>query len=221
MNPFSAEVTGKLGKLSEQLSGLSEEQAQELLASGYFPALREAKVRGTLLGIDQFRQFVSGQYDLVQIKRTLDCSFLFNPEEFLAEGWDVVEQDERALALAQMDFAQVQFVTCLKEKETSIEGKGKLRRLKEEQLSLIRHGGNQFLALWQDYQKNGADSVLEWLRKTKGITYLDFFGLILRSPRGHWYVLCLYWLGGSWHWRCYGLDEGWRDRDFSVVSPAS
>lgn len=220
MNPFSVEVTGKLGKLIEQFSGLSDEQAQELLTGGYFPALREAKRQETLPSIDQFRRFVSGQCDLAQVERSLDCSQLFELKKLLGKGWVAEEQNELALTLTRVDFAQARFETCLREGEDSIKGEEKRRRLKERQAEFIPHGGNQFWALWQDCKKNGENSVLEWLRKVKGITYLDFFGLILRRPNGFVCVLCLCWRSGCWDWHCRWLGHEWIG-DFSVVSFAS
>lgn len=202
---------------------LDVDQAGELKAAFRRGDWTNAEIKLLCEGdrLAEVRSYVCGLAEIKLIPRILDCSSLFNLKEFLGEGWDVVEQDERALALTQVDFTQIQFVTGLKEKETSIKGEEKLRRLKEEQPSLIRHGGNQFLALWQDYQKNGADSVLEGLRKTKGIIYLDFLGLILRGPRGHWCVLFLYWRGDSWDWHYRWLARDWRVRRFSVASPAS
>jgi len=56
------------------------------------------------------------------------------------------------------------------------------------------------ICLWQDYQQNKAESVLEKLYQQKGITYIDFFGDILRGPDGDRYVLYLCRHDdGSWH----------------------
>ncbi|HBE90479.1 MAG: hypothetical protein A3E37_00240 [Candidatus Andersenbacteria bacterium RIFCSPHIGHO2_12_FULL_46_9] len=151
----------------------------------------------------------------------LDCSKPFDPVAFIGEGWKELEGDERALALKQVDFSTCQFLTCLKEGDGYIKGEEKLRRLKEDYPQLIRHGGNQFLALWEDYMKNGNNSVLEHLRRTQDITYLDFFGLILQRPYGPRLILSLYWDGGHWccHYRWLTNELG--DREWSSVSPVS
>ncbi|HBE90592.1 MAG TPA: hypothetical protein DDW41_05270 [Candidatus Andersenbacteria bacterium] len=65
-NPFSVDVviSGQAKKLFEQLSGLTTEQAQELLEGGYFTALRDAKRAGILPPIGQVRDFLMGRRTL-------------------------------------------------------------------------------------------------------------------------------------------------------------
>ncbi len=222
-NPFSIDVTvsGQGKKLFEQLEGLSTQEAQELLEGGYFTALREAKTAGRLPPPTPFRLFLSGDYKLVRTNLVLNCSKQFDPVAFLGEGWKELERDERAYNLTQVDYSKCQFLTCIKEGDGPIKGEEELRRLKGDYPQLIRHGGNQFLALWEDYQKNSADSVLEHLRLTQGITYLDFLGLVLLGPNNDRRVLYLCWVNDYWYWRCRWLGCSWCVRDCSVVSPAS
>jgi len=144
----------------------------------------------------------------------------FNPAEFLGKGWAVwrgpaggdgltgkEDMDQRSLAIKEVDFSQILFETCFKEGENLITGEEKLSRLKQTDHILL--GGNAFLGLWEDYQANKENSILEWLFRNRKITYLDFFE-ILRGPSGRRYVLCLYrHVDGWWHW-CYGwLDDDW------------
>ncbi|MCX6713049.1 MAG: hypothetical protein NTY66_02475, partial [Candidatus Vogelbacteria bacterium] len=71
--------------------------------------------------------------------------------------------------------------------------------------------------LWLDYQANKENSVLGWLYRTRKITYLDFFGLVLRDPDGRRCVLCLYRHGdGSWLWNYYWLDGDWESERCSA-----
>lgn len=162
----------------------------------------------------------------------LDCSQPLDISAMLGKSWSVwlgpadgngksgdPDVDPRADALAEVDFSQVMFENCLEPDESRITGNEKLRRLNEK--PGILHGGRQFQVLWSDYQARGENSVLEHLRKTKGITYIDFFGLRLRGPDGGRYVLYLYWDGGHWGWDYYWLGLGWDDRRYSAVSPAS
>lgn len=151
----------------------------------------------------------------------LDCSKPFDPASFIGKDWHEVERDERAYAMTQVDFSKGQFLTCHKKGEAYFAGEEKLCRLKEEHPQLIRHGGNQFLALWEDYQKNGDNSVLEHLRLTQGITYVDFPGLILQSPNGYRVVLYFFWDDAHWDWNDDWLGRRWDDRIQSSVSPAS
>ena len=94
-------------------------------------------------------------------KLVLDCTKPFDPVSFMGKGWKELERDERAYAMTQVDFSKCQFLTCLKEGEDYFAGEEKLRRLKDDYPQLIRHGGNQFLALWEDYKQNGDNSVLD------------------------------------------------------------
>ncbi len=133
----------------------------------------------------------------------LDSSHNFDPAEFIGQGWTVwrgpkdgnglegeEELDVKESNLAEIDFGQVLFETCLREGETSIKGEEKLQRMIA--FGNIRLGGKAFLDLWLDWQANKENSVLEWLHRNRQITYLDFFGLVLRSPSGNRYVLYLY-----------------------------
>lgn len=160
---------------------------------------------------------------VVGVPPILDCSKPFVLSDYLGAGWKSLdeEQDIRALSLTSVDFSKALYVTCLNEGEPFIKGEEKLRRLKEEHPQLICHGGNQFRALWEDYQQNKENSVLEWLRINRNITDLDFFGLILQHQSGYRSVLYLYWNGEQWNWVCFWLDHEWGDRRLSGVSPAS
>ena len=158
----------------------------------------------------------------------LNCTKPLDPTAFISQGWSVwkgpidgdglsgeEDVDPRSLALITLDPAKFLFETCLIGKETSIKGEEKLKRLKEK-ANLIRFGGNVFLALWEDYQVHKENSILEWLYRTKKITYLDFFGMILRSPGA---LRCVLYLcrddGGQWSWVFSWLDDGWNGHDFS------
>jgi hypothetical protein len=139
------------------------------------------------------------------------AGIILDPKEFIGKGWSVwrnpavgdgldneEEQDARALAMTELDAAKLRFETCLVDGEKGIKGEEKLKRLLVFGQPLA--GGKQFLALWQDYQANKERSVLEWLRREKEVTYLDFFGTILRSPNGNRCFLCLCWNGSEWLW---------------------
>lgn len=158
----------------------------------------------------------------------IDPSNKFNPTKFIGEGWtiwkgakdgdglkDKEEIDERSLALTEVDLSKVILETCLKQDESSIVGEEKLTRFKAI-ANTIRLGGNVFLALWEDYQANKENSCLEWLRKNRGVTYVDFFGLVLRNPRGRRYVLYLCFGGSEWHWSYDWLGRGWSAKSVSV-----
>jgi hypothetical protein len=143
----------------------------------------------------------------------------FSPVKYLGFGWKIIvdEHDERNDCLIEVDFNKVDFVTCLKENETSITGEEKLKRLKESKQ--IRYGATTFMGLWNDYQTRKGNSVLETLFRTKNITHLDFFGDVLLRPDGGRLVLSLCRdCDGQWRWSYGWLDHDWIVTRLSVVS---
>lgn len=160
-------------------------------------------------------QFVFGEPKSIMTKT-------FNPAEFINKGWSVwkgpvdgdglsgeEDIDPRSLALTEVEISSLLFETCLNEGESSIGGEEKLRRLKERQ-DVVRLGGNVFLGLWLDYQANKENSILEFLYRTNKITYLDFFGLVLRDSDGGRGVLGFSRDdGGGWGWGCAWLGPVW------------
>ena len=159
-------------------------------------------------------------------------SVTFSPSGFLSEGWTIwkgpkdgngleggEDCDRREDNLSEIDFSQALFETCLEEGETTITGEEKLMRMKAS--GHLRLGGRTFLSLWQDYQANKGNSILEWLYQNGQITYMDFFGLVLRSPLGDRYVLYLCRYDDSqwyWHQSWLGRGCGARNRSVSLAS---
>jgi len=117
--------------------------------------------------------------------------------------------DERSSALDRIDVSRIMFETCLNDGEVQIFGEEKMRRLKL--MPRIRLGGNAFEGLLCDYHRAREASCLEWLRECCGITYLDFFGTVLRSPWTNRCILYLHWKDKGWHWgwNCCCLDSRW------------
>lgn len=63
---------------------------------------------------------------------TIDRSVPFDPSRFLkTEGWSVIWEDERSLALDKIDLDRLCFDSLIKEKEFSISSGTKFSRLKE------------------------------------------------------------------------------------------
>lgn len=153
--------------------------------------------------------------------RSLIASFAVDPARFIGKDWRIwrgpadgdgltgeKDTDPRSQDTAEIEIARILFETCLREGENSIPGEEKLSRLKKA--GHIRLGGNAFLGFWEDYQANKENSVLEWLYRTRKITYLDFFGDILRDPNGDRSVLYLCRRDdGQWGWSCNWLGVGW------------
>jgi hypothetical protein len=142
----------------------------------------------------------------------IDRTSAFDPVAFIGEGWSIVEEDERSVALHEVDLSKISLVTMLAEGETSVSGEEKLKRLKEA--GHIRLDAKVFNTLWM----NPHLTPESWKQKTNGnTTYIFFDGTILRSPRGGRYVLCLYWRDGKRDWDCPWLVYQWDASNPSAV----
>jgi hypothetical protein len=143
---------------------------------------------------------------------SIDRSQLFNPAEFIGKGWTIEGQDERSLALIEIDLTKVKFETCLQKGEISIQGEKKLKRLK--QMGNIRLDAGVFMTLWQNQNLIPE----RWKEKTNGnTTFIYFDGTILLNPDDDRYVLSLFWGGGQWYWYYYWLGHDWDANDPSAV----
>lgn len=134
----------------------------------------------------------------------IDRTSAFNPVAFLGEGWSIVEEDERSLKLGEVDLTKVNFETMLKERESSVVGEEKLKRLKDA--GHIRLDAKVFQTLWENQHLIPAS----WKEPTNGnTTYVFFDGTILRGSYGRRCVLYLGWGGGEWGWDDYWLGYEW------------
>ena len=155
---------------------------------------------------EQFVKFLANGFRFVLGGLKVACA-PFDPAGFIGKGWAFwkgpkdgkglegeEERDKTALALVEVDF-DADYLTCLEEGESSITGEEKLIRLRK--LGRPLYGLAQFMGLWLDYQlcRDKSQSKLELLYQQKGITWIDFFGDILRYPNGN---RCVWWLAGRW-----------------------
>lgn len=136
---------------------------------------------------------------------SIDRSIPFDPKTFIGNGWSIEEQDERAIALTEIDLTSVMFDSTLEKGEKSIKGEDKLNRLKEK-TNRIRLDAGIFKTLWE----NQILIPEKWKEKTNGNTTFIFFdGTVLRNSSGDRYVLCLFWDDGEWRWHYDWLEFGW------------
>lgn len=156
----------------------------------------------------------------------IDRSTPFNPAEFIREGWSIWkgplyaggsygfcgDEEQRSLALTEVDLSKIQLVTTFFYGQNCIRGKDKLRRLKES--GHIRLDAKVFQTLWENKEKIPES----WKEKTDGnITCVFFDGTILRDPNDCCEVLGLYWDGGEWRRRLRWLGDDWYSRYPSAV----
>lgn len=148
---------------------------------------------------------------------SIDRSIPFDPTTFIGNGLSIEEQDERAIALTEIDLTEVMFDSTLEKGEKSIKGEDKLKRLKEK-TNRIRLDAGIFKTLWE----NQILIPLKWKEKTNGDTTFIFFdGTVLRNSIGDRCVLYLYWNDGEWSWRYSWLESGWNADDPSAVLASS
>lgn len=152
---------------------------------------------------------IVGKPTIIPIDRTTPP---FNPTEFIGKDWKIVEEDERSLALAEINLDEVQFESMLNEGEASVKGETKLERLKSA--GHIRLDAKIFQILWENQQLIPES----WKEKINGNTrYIFFDGTVLFHPDGSRNVLYLYWGDGRWRWSYDWLSLDWRVNDPSVV----
>lgn len=183
----------------------------------------------------QLSRFREVQLGLAYIRSSeqliLDCSKPLDIAKFFGAGVSIwrgprdgdgmsgkLDIDPRADRLTTVDYGRVFFYSCLN--KGFVDYEYKINRLKARKKEIIRHGGQQLLALWTDYQERHEKSVLDQLRRTREITYLDFPGLILRNKYGLRHVPYLSWnaTANIWYMDLSDLLNGWSNYQYSPVS---
>lgn len=154
---------------------------------------------------------------------TIDRSRPFNPVEFLGEGLAIwkgpvngdglsgeEDQDERSLALTEVNLADVKLVTMLNDGEDCVKGEEQLKRLKAS--GQIRLDAKFFQTLWEN-QHLVPES---WKEHA-----VCCDGTLLRSTYGSCDTLRFYWNYGRWCRDCCWLKLGRTVRYPSAVLQSS
>jgi hypothetical protein len=149
----------------------------------------------------------------------IDRSTPFDPVAFLGDGWSIVEQDERSLALTEVDLSKINFETTLKDGERSVVGWEKFKRLKNA--GYIRLDAKVFQTLLEN-QHLIPESWKEEFKLMEGFSMADVFriyfdGTVLRDPSGDRYVIYMYWDDGRWNTRLAWFGDEWSDITPSAV----
>ncbi len=143
----------------------------------------------------------------------VDRSKPFDPVKFIGRGWEIVEQDERSLALTDIDFSGVRFESGHQEGEDTITGEVKLERLKA--MPEIRLDAKIGQALFEE----PGQATLRFIHDHFNVSWFELGGTVLRNSDGRRVFLYLYRFGdGSWSWDCDWLDSD-RRRVRDDVSP--
>lgn len=229
--PIGAETAKLAGLQIDELQKLRDNQLTLEQIEWWNNLSRETRERYMQ---SDFLDVTRGLASIVRHSFKLALDKVFNPTEFIGDGWSIwlgpadgdgLEGDEDYLLEPDVvDFEQLVLETHLKGEETSILGEEKMKRARASKNRQL--GGKTFLALWLNWQECKAagkpeDSILECLcRGGKIGKVIYFFGLTLRDPLGNRRVLCLCLFGGAWRWGYNWLGNQW-DAGIPSVSLAS
>ena len=138
----------------------------------------------------------------------------FDAAKFKGKGWRTILQDERSLALTEIDLVDgVDFVSCLRGEEIWIPRTEKLKRLKWE--GYICLDARAFLPLYNDPSLVPAS----WPDRLDGgvETRISFDGTILDGEEGGGCVFVLHKVHGAWWQQTRSIHADCRSYDLSVV----
>jgi hypothetical protein len=132
----------------------------------------------------------------------IDRSQPFDPASFFGTGLSILEQDERALSLSEVDLTKVNLVSMLRSWEDSVEGEEKMRRLKKA--GHVRLDAKVFQVLFQNQHLIPEG----WTDKGS----IACAGTILHDVNGRRLTLYLSWNGHRWTRHCHPLQSLFDDR---------
>ncbi len=207
-----------LGKFVRRIKGLIERAMVGSLnldkiwdiVQGYLDG-KLTNIEGVLSGTHEIRSKT-----LLSIDRTKP----FDPIDFITEGWKIEEEDERSLALSEVDLITIQLGAMPVGVETSAKDKTWLEQLNGTGNTCL--DAKVFQTIW-DNKKLIPEY---WKKQTNGQpTYILFVGTLLEyiHGKGRRWSLALYWEGSDWRWTVYLVD---RDLDLNhfpavLVDPSS
>ncbi|MBU3969017.1 hypothetical protein KJ991_02270 [Patescibacteria group bacterium] len=200
------EFIGKIlvNESDEMIASINKEKIQSCINS---LSSEDVVMKNLVTFINNDGKVIVDRPKIININRSKP----FDPATFISSGWSIEEQDEKSLALTEINITKVMFETTLEKGEKAVNGEEKLKRLKEK--NCIRLDAKIFQTLWENQNLIPK----EWKEKTNGNTTFIFFdGTILRGSSGFRYVLHLYWGDGKWSW-----DYCWLVGDFDVGYPST
>jgi hypothetical protein len=167
---------------------------------------------------DQFTYFLRtiGKLIVEEKSRTnvigINRKILFDPVRFMQHrGLEIEEQDERSMALEEIDVSHIALESMLKG-DMVISGEEHLKRLKRS--SYIRLDARIFQTLWENLHLVPE----HWKGTDDSPKHIFFDGTILKNQYGR-YVISMFWdKDRNWRWTYCRLDlGGWTAADLSAV----
>lgn len=131
---------------------------------------------------------------------TVDRSKPFDPVPFSGKNSRIVEQDDRSLALCDINLYDVQFALI---SDSKVEGDV----IGEDELLLLKEAGHIRLdaQILEALLENKDLIPTEWEKEGRVI---HFDGTVMRDNLGGDEVICLYWENSKWCWRTRPLHCG-------------
>jgi hypothetical protein len=202
---------GQIAKIQELIgAGLRKSN----LPSTAIQQLIETK--GDLL-VDTIVEFIRRRVD--EYLRATEPHILerkpFDPGKFLGSGWSVTKQIGKRSG-GNLDARKIVLKDYLQSGESIIKGEERLRRIKANPAD-VQLDAADFLAL---YLEKG-QKTLQWLYDTQGITWLSFWGTILRNPLGYPVILCLRLTDGWFYDIGWDGDDDWGGGPSAVLVSSS
>ncbi len=162
---------------------------------------------------ERIRQLVCGEYGTNPLGYVIpiDRSTPFDPVAFVGKQWKIKEQDERSLALSELDLTTVCLETMLvgSEHGFGILPGYRLDRLKR--VGYVRLDAKIFETLWR-HQRFIPE---HWKGAAIGSIFFD--GTILEDSDGYCTILRMWWSVGGWRWDACLDDRSRNAMDVSAV----
>lgn len=147
---------------------------------------------------------------------SLDRANPFDLKTYGSLGWAIEEQDERSLALTELDLGKIQRLSMHQPGETSLSRQGVLNRLKRG--GHIRLDAKVLQILFED--KSLIPEAWKKRDDDDRIIPIFFDGTVFRTSEGHLCTLCLFWgYDAGWHWLPHRLDLDSGPSDVSATLP--
>ena len=174
------------------------------------------------------RAFLSNQYFQVIINNpsviTIERYESFKPQDLLGEGWRIVWQDDRSLAITELDLSNVVFDSFVGSKEPwiYIRGYARSKRLEEASCNYIPLDAEIFQTLWENpYLIPDSWKSMDGKDDENGRTiYIFFNGTILQDENGAKCILALCWnQNKGWFFRTRYINDIWCSYHLSALLP--
>lgn len=150
------------------------------------------------------------QRRLIKIDRTRP----FDPNQIrsFGQGWTIEGQDERSLALKEIDLSEIQFLSGLRGNEVAIKGEKRLSRMIRSDYVCL----DAQIALAIIENSANLHNFGKW-NPPGDVSFISFEGTVMFHPSFRRCALTIFWISGEWCIEFRGLGGRPRSPIFSAV----